>query len=85
MTSADILVAFRFCASQSGGKSPVTVTEVVDLILDENGGSREYVTRKVRDAMRELGRKEKLIPMQKQITAANGTLTHVPAYKEKRS
>lgn len=79
----DILSIFREVArTQEGGV--VTVTEIVDAAVLETGGSREYIIRKVRDTLRELGRKGKLVSMRKRIPTAAGGTALVPAYKEKK-
>jgi hypothetical protein len=61
----------------------VTVTEIVDCIIAENGGSREYLERKVRSHVRVLRTKGNLVAMKKRIPTVSGGTTLVDAYKEK--
>lgn len=75
------------CFDMLSGKDPdgiVTVTEVVDAIVDECGGSREYLTRKVREHLRALGRKGSVVPLRKRVALQSGGTTLVPGYKPKR-
>lgn len=79
---SDILQIFReVAAKQPDGI--VTTTEVVDAIVAERGGSREYLTRKVLGVLRDLKAKGRVIPMKKRITTTTDTTTLVDAYKEK--
>lgn len=81
MNANDILAALVVAAGPK--KEAATVTEIVDVLISEFGGSREYVTRRVRDTLRELGRKGKVFALRKTITTQSGYETQVPAYKEK--
>lgn len=79
---SDILQIFReVAATQPDGI--VTTTEVVDAIIAETGGSREYLKRKVLATLRDLKAKGRVIPMKKRITTTTDTTTLVDAYKEK--
>jgi hypothetical protein len=55
----------------------------VDAIVAETNGSREYTTRKVRDTLRTMSRKGRLVAMRKAITMSSGAAITVPAYREK--
>lgn len=60
-----------------------TTTEVVDEIVAQRGGSREYLTRKVLATIRDLKANGRIIPMKKRVSTTTDGTTLVDAYKEK--